>query len=184
MKECISRHGLRAFAAILAAVGMMVCGLADGGVAFGAGLCTLSPYEHDASLKVLRCGSSLVVRSSRDAQYRLLAPAGREVPSAIELDDGALLIEFQPAGQSEFQILTPLAIAAVRGTKWAVEVAAARTSTLVFDGAVTVTNRRLRRSVVLTKGQGVDVTPSDTTVQRKQWGQARIQVLMSRLGEY
>ena len=146
--------------------------------------CTLSPYEHDASLKVLRCGEGLVVRSSRDAKYHPLAAAGRETPEAIELDEGALLIEFHPsAQQSEFQILTPLAIAAVRGTKWAVEVTAARTSTFVSAGAVSVANRRLRQSVVLTKGQGVDISPSDTSVVPKQWGQARIQALLSRLGE-
>jgi len=184
MQECSPRRGLKAFSAILVAVGLMGCSLAVGGVAFGAEGCTLSPYEHDASLKVLRCGNNLIVRSSRDAQYTPLGPAGSKMPSEIELEDGALLIEFHPVGSSEFQILTPLAIAAVRGTKWAVEVSTARTSTLVLDGVVSVTNRRLRQPVILTKGQGVDISPSDTSVVRKQWGQARIQVLMSRFGEY
>ncbi|MBV8106235.1 MAG: FecR domain-containing protein [Hyphomicrobiales bacterium] len=176
--------GRKLFAALLVATGLIGSPFAGSQVAWAVERCTLSPYEHDASLKVLRCGESLVVRSSRDAKYEPLAPAGGETPTAIELDDGALLIEFHPSAQQrEFQILTPLAIAAVRGTKWAVEVTAARTSTLVFDGAVSVANRRLRQSVVLTKGQGVDVTPSDTSVVRKQWGDARIQALLSRLGE-
>ena len=181
MQERNSRPGLKGILAILVAAGLG-CGLAVPDIAFGAERCTLSPYEHDASLRVLRCGENLVVRSSPDAQYRPVS--GRDIPSAIELDNGALLIEFRPAGQlREFQILTPIAIAAVRGTKWAVEVTVERTSTLVLDGAVRVANRRLRRSVVLTHGQGVDMAPSDTQVVRKQWGQARIQALMSRLGE-
>ena len=100
------------------------------------------------------------------------------------LDSGALLIEFHPARpQEKFQILTPLAIAAVRGTKWAMEVVPARTSTLVLSGAAAVTNRRLNHFVVLTEGQGVDITPADTAMVQKRWGEARVRALLSRFGE-
>ena len=106
------------------------------------------------------------------------------MPTAIQLNDGALLIEFHPSGQqNEFQILTPLAIAAVRGTKWAMEVAPARTSTLVLDGSVAVTSRKLNQYVVLTEGQGVDVSPSDMPMVQKQWGEARVRALLARFGE-
>ncbi|HZZ24238.1 MAG TPA: FecR domain-containing protein [Roseiarcus sp.] len=102
----------------------------------------------------------------------------------MRLNDGALLIEFHPASpQEKFQILTPLAIAAVRGTKWAMDVAKAQTSTLVLNGAVAVTNRRLNKFVVLTEGQGVDITPTDTSVVQKTWGEARVRALLSRFGE-
>ena len=104
-------------------------------------------------------------------RYRPVFKAGQQLPTAIRLDDGALLIEFHPSGQqNEFQILTPLAIAAVRGTKWAMEVAPARTSTLVLDGSVAVTSRRLNQYVVLTEGQGVDISPSDTSMVQKAMG--------------
>ena len=85
--------------------------------------------------------------------------------------------------KSEFQILTPLAIAAVRGTKWAMEVMKERNSTLVLNGAVAVTSRRLNEYVVLRDGEGVDITPSDTTMIQKRWGEARVRALMARFGE-
>ena len=44
------------------------------------------------------------------------------------------------------------------------EVTKARTSTLVLTGTVGVTNRRLNQYVVLTEGQGVDITPTDTSM--------------------
>ena len=81
------------------------------------------------------------------------------------------------------ELSTPLAIAAVRGARWAMEVTPARTSALVLAGSVAVTNRRLNEYVVLGEGQGVDITPSDTTMTQKQWGQARIKALLARFGQ-
>jgi hypothetical protein len=63
------------------------------------------------------------------------------------------------------------------------EVASARTSTLVLDGSVAVTNRRLNQYVVLTEGQGVDMSPNDTSMVQKRWGEARVRALLSRFGE-
>jgi hypothetical protein len=63
------------------------------------------------------------------------------------------------------------------------EVTPRRTSTLVLDGTVAVTNRRLNQYVLLTDGQGVDITPGDTSMTQKQWGQARVRALLSRFGE-
>ena len=95
-----------------------------------------------------------------------------------------MLIEFQPSlWRKDFQILTPLAIAAVRGTKWAVEVTTARTSVLVLSDTVGVTNRRLNRYVILTEGEGVDITPADTSLVQKTWGAARVRALLARFGE-
>ena len=33
----------------------------------------------------------------------------------------------------------------------------------MLEGSVAVTNRRLKQSVLLTDGQGVDITPTDTS---------------------
>jgi hypothetical protein len=124
------------------------------------------------------------VRPASGARYSPLYERGQQLPTAIQLNDGALLIEFHPATpQEKFQILTPLAIAAVRGTRWAVDVTSARTSTLVLEGTVAVTNRRLKEYVLLTDGQGVDISPSDTSMAQKQWGQTRVRALLSRFGE-
>jgi FecR protein len=150
----------------------------------GGGACALVLNEHDPSLKILRCGQDLTVSPARGAQYRPLYKKGQQLPAAIQLNDGALLIEFHPGSQqSDFQILTPLAVAAVRGTRWAMDVTAARTSALVLQGTVAVTNRRLNEYVLLTEGQGVDISPGDTSMTQKQWGQARVRALLSRFGE-
>lgn len=177
--------GRKLFAAILVATGLIVSTVAGSQVAWAAGgLCVFVPNERDPSEKVLQCGQELTVRPAHGTRYRPVFKAGQQLPTAIQLNDGALLIEFHPSGQqNEFQILTPLAIAAVRGTKWAMEVAPARTSTLVLDGSVAVTNRRLNQYVVLTAGQGVDISPSDTSMVQKQWGEARVRALLARFGE-
>jgi hypothetical protein len=170
-------------AAVVVAV-LSVAAIAGTGPARAAGACALVPNERAPSEKILQCGETLTVRPAQGARYRPLYRKGDPLPVAIRLDDGALLIEYHPASpQEKFQILTPLAIAAVRGTKWAMEVAPARTSTLVLAGAVAVTNRRLNQYVVLTEGQGVDITPADTSMVQKQWGEARVRALLSRFGE-
>jgi hypothetical protein len=170
-------------AAVVVAV-LSAAATAGTGPARAAGACALVPNERAPSEKILQCGETLTVRPAQGARYRPLYKKGDPLPVGIRLDDGALLIEYHPASpQEKFQILTPLAIAAVRGTKWAMEVAPARTSTLVLAGAVAVTNRRLNQYVVLTEGQGVDITPADTSVVQKQWGEARVRALLSRFGE-
>jgi ferric-dicitrate binding protein FerR (iron transport regulator) len=173
------------FAAIL--VAMALIGPAPSGSEYAmaaGGACTLVPSERDPAEKILQCGDELTVRPAQGASYRLIYKRGRRLPSAIRLNNGALLIEFHPDSQQiEFQILTPLAIAAVRGTKWAMEVSTTRTSTLVLEGAVAVTSRRLNQYVVLTEGQGVDISEGDTSLTPKQWGEARVRALLQRFGE-
>ncbi len=120
-----------------------------------AGACALIPNDQMPSEKMLQCGENLTVRAAPGARYQPLYKKGDPLPVGIRLNDGALLIEYHPASPKEkFQILTPLAIAAVRGTKWAMDVTKAQTSTLVLNGAVAVTNRRLNQFVVLTRRAG------------------------------
>jgi hypothetical protein len=179
------RHGRRLFAAMLVAATSLWATFAVAPVARAGGAgCTLVANEHDPSEKILRCGDSLTVQPAHGTHYRPIAKAGQPLPAAIRLDDGALLIEFHPSPrQEDFQILTPLAVAAVRGTKWAMEVSPARSSTLVLAGAVAVTNRRLNQYVILGEGEGVDITPSDTTIVQKRWRDARVRALLSRFGQ-
>jgi hypothetical protein len=176
--------GRKRLGATLVAAALFVAAIAGPGSAHAAGVCALVPNERAPTEKILQCGETLTVHPAPGARYRPLYTKGDPLPVGIRLDDGALLIEYHPASpQERFQILTPLAIAAVRGTKWAMEVTRARTSTLVLAGAVAVTNRRLNEYVVLTEGQGVDITPTDTTVVQKTWGEARVRALLSRFGE-
>ena len=170
--------------ATIAAAFLFVTAIAGPGSARAAGACALVPNDRMPSEKILQCGETLTVRPAQGARYQPLFKKGDPLPVGIRLNEGALLIEYHPASpQEKFQILTPLAIAAVRGTKWAMDVTKAQTSTLVLNGAVAVTNRRLNQFVVLTEGQGVDITPTDTSVVQKTWGEARVRALLSRFGE-
>ncbi len=186
MLKCDMSRGRKLFAAIVVATALTGSALPGSRFALAAGgACALVPSERDPSEKTLKCGQELTVRPAHGTSYRPLYKSGQQLPAAVRLDSGALLIEFHPDSQQiEFQILTPLAIAAVRGTKWAMEVSAARTSTLVLEGAVAVTSRRLNQFVILaTEGQGVDISEGDTSLTKKQWGEAKVRALLSRLGE-
>ena len=168
-------------AIILAAAAAILTGSST---AWAGGPCSLVPNAHDPSEKILKCGQTLTIQPAAGTRWRPVFQRGQPLPTGARLDDGALLIEFHPSDQDkDFQILTPVAIAAVRGTKWAMEVTRARTSTLVVTGAVAVTSRRLNQYVVLTEGQGVDITAQDTALAQKQWGEARIRALLARFGQ-
>ena len=153
--------------------------------------CVLVPDGRNPSEKILRCGSSLTIRSAPNTSYRLTNPDNRQ-PGGVRLDSGALLIEFTPnEGQRDFRILTPQAITAVRGTRWAVEVGRSQTSTLVLSGSVEVTRRNSRQgaapgaqeSAVPGAGEGVDVAAGTGPIVVKRWAQTRIDALMARFGQ-
>jgi ferric-dicitrate binding protein FerR (iron transport regulator) len=157
-----------------------------------SGGCALVPDVRNPSEKILRCGSNLTIRSAPNTAYRLTNPDNRQQPGGARLDSGALLIEFTPnEGQRDFRILTPQAITAVRGTKWAVEVGRSRTSTLVLSGSVEVTRRNSRRgaapgvreSAVLGTGEGADVAAGTGPIVVGRWAQTRIDALMARFGQ-
>jgi FecR protein len=93
----------------------------------------------------LRCGSELTITPAPGTVYRPAAAGEDGLPTSVQLDSGALRIEFNSKRRREFQILTPQAIASVRGTKWAMEVKPGQTSTL---RARYRSSRRERRSAL------------------------------------
>jgi len=141
--------------------------------------CSLVEDPHNAPEKILRCGDELSVRIARGTRYKLITREGQPLPSGAELDSGALMIE----GEKPFQILTPHAIAAVRGTKWAVEVKAKQSSTLVISGAVEVKRRDGKRTVTLKDGEGVDVARGGGPLEVKRWKKKRVRALLARFGQ-
>jgi ferric-dicitrate binding protein FerR (iron transport regulator) len=156
-----------------------------------SGVCVLSPDKHNPSEQILRCGSEITIFPAPGTQYHL-APDG--VPSSVQLDSGALLIEFHSKRRGGFQILTPATIASVRGTKWAMEVKPGQNSTLVLEGRVTVRRRNTAEIVVVGPGEGVDVfTGAAVTGKRrgakpspmevKRWAPARVKALLARFGK-
>lgn len=144
---------------------------------------------------VLECGGIVIEREAAAVMGVPLPDINAGVVT-VSLDGGAALVNVPP-GRGGFQIRTPHAIASVRGTTWAVDVTAARTSVFVLEGTVSV--RRTREdgeAVTLGAGEGVDVAaapgvagterPGDReplpalTVQR--WGAARVAALLARFG--
>ena len=85
-------------------------------------------------------------------------------------------------GGNRFQVITPQAIAAVRGTKWAVDAAEGKTSVFVVNGRVAVGRRTGSHSVTLGPGEGVDVEATGP-LTIKRWPAARVAALMARLGQ-
>jgi hypothetical protein len=159
-----------------------------------SGACTLTPDKRNPKDKILRCGTELTITPAPGTVYRA-GPAGADgLPSSVQLDSGALLIEFNPKRRHDFQILTPQAIASVRGTKWAMDVTPVQTSTLVLTGEVTVARKNETQNVVIGPGQGVDVeippggntsrslNPPPDPITVKQWGAARVKQLLDRFG--
>jgi ferric-dicitrate binding protein FerR (iron transport regulator) len=172
------RYSLVALAAVCVVLGATapLFGEPDG--------CVLAPDDRNPSEKILRCGDALTIRTAPDTRYRLTAQVGQQRPSGAQLDSGALMIEFTPSeGRRKFQILTPHAIAAVRGTTWAVEVEPERTSTLVISGTVQVTRPRGKRSAVLHAGEGADVSAGSDPITVKIWGKKRVDALLARFGQ-
>jgi ferric-dicitrate binding protein FerR (iron transport regulator) len=131
--------------------------------------------------QVLRCPDGLALTAEQGAAYQVLDQDRDGRPEAARLNGGALLVETPPGRRPAFQILTPHAIASVRGTTWATEVAGARTSVFVLDGAVAVARSAAPERVLLRPGQGVDVEPA-TRLEVKRWSPGRAGALLARLG--
>ena len=191
--KSLSEKGPKSFSRLMIAALPLCIGLCTPASVFGqSDGCVLVPDGRNPSEKILRCGGNLAIRSAPNTAYRLTNPDNRRQPGGARLDSGALLIEFTPnEGERDFRILTPQAITAVRGTRWAVEVGRSQTSTLVISGAVEVTRRNSRRgaapgvreSAVLRAGEGVDVAAGTGPIVVKRWAQTRIDALMARFGQ-
>jgi hypothetical protein len=149
-----------------------------------ADACVLQPDRHSPSDQVLVCGADLKVQPEPGTIYRPSDPGRDGPPASVELESGALLIDFLASEkQRDFQILTPLAIASVRGTRWAVEARFGRTSVLVLRGAVSVSRRNAAPALLLRPGEGVDVRSDGSALEVTQWSSERVSALMARFGQ-
>jgi len=141
--------------------------------------CSLENSNFTAQTLLCPGGVTIVVENG--ARYRLLDRARKGRVDGVELNSKAVLIEVPArSGGNRFQVITPQAIAAVRGTKWAVDVAEIKTSVLVVNGRVAVARRTGSHSVTLGAGEGVDVEPGGPLTV-KRWSPARVSALMARL---
>lgn len=129
---------------------------------------------------VIRCTGGLVITLDAAAQIGLLADPDTP-PRVVDLKRGSILIEVAP-GTAPTQVQSRHAIAAVRGTEFAVEETANASAVFVLTGRVRVSRRGGGLGAVsLQPGQGVDVVPGQP-LEVKTWGQARVDRLLSRFG--
>jgi hypothetical protein len=82
--------------------------------------------------------------------------------------------------QTNFEVHTATAVAAVRGTQWLGEVTPDATGIVVLQGAVAVVhaNARIRGEAVLQVGEGTDVVGQQPPTAPKPWKQERISKLV------
>ena len=139
--------------------------------------CT-SAVATDPPRTVFRCNGGLIIEAEAFAAFRISSSRSGGPPS-IELISRGILIEL--TRPRRFQILTPHAIASVRGTIYAVDVAPAQTSVLVARGRTRVMRRDRSEAVNLGRGQGVDVTQGVPLVVRR-WSLERASALLGRFG--
>ena len=100
-------------------------------------------------------------------------------PQSIQLNSNAVLIDL-PTGQGPFQIMTPHAIASVRGTTYVVDVTAEKTAVFVVEGLVAVAKDDKGTSVDLKAGEGVTVSTQNPLLEVKTWPQEKVAALMAR----
>jgi FecR protein len=162
------------------------------GLSLAHSQCVLNTDKRNPNEKILRCGSELTITPAPGTVYRPASASADGPPASVQLESGALLIEFNSKRRREFQILTPEAVASVRGTKWAMEVKPGQTSTLVLAGQVSLARKDDTDKVIIGPGQGVDISAlgppramndgKPEPIAVKTWGSARVKGLLGRFG--
>lgn len=148
--------------------------------------CTEST-RFDPPLRILRCTDGLTLEAERAAPLRPVDRDGDGQLEGAEINGSAVLVTLPPRSNTRrggFQILTPHAIASVRGTIYAVDVTTAKTSVLVARGRVAVARRNAPAvSVTLGPGEGVDVGEDQGPLDVRRWPQERVRSLLERFGQ-
>jgi ferric-dicitrate binding protein FerR (iron transport regulator) len=130
--------------------------------------------------KVLLCGNGLTIEVEEDTRFRVRGRLAA-VPEGVSVSHGAVLIDLKPERRVRFHVLTPHALAAVRGTMYAVDVKQVETAVFVARGRVAVTDRGSRSTITLEQGQGVEVAPGKP-LEVKTWSAERVSQMMRRFG--
>ena len=154
----------------------------DAALAQGAG-CAFAP-EGGTSRQILRCQEGLTIIVEGGARFTLVDRDRNGKVDTVRLRRKALLLD-APAGavQGGFAVITPQAIAAVRGTKWTVDVGRGKTSVFVLRGRVAVQRPASSAGVVLAPGEGVDVAAGTGPLTGKRWPAKRVSALLARFGQ-
>jgi ferric-dicitrate binding protein FerR (iron transport regulator) len=142
--------------------------------------CSAEPSTN--ATQTLRCGGVTIVVEA-GADFVVLDRNRDGQIDAVELRSKAVLVDAPKQRKgNRFEVITPQAIAAVRGTQWAVDAEGAKTSVFVVGGSVGVRRRGGPGRVVLGAGEGVDVEPGRAPLTVRRWPQPRVDALLARLG--
>lgn len=129
---------------------------------------------------VYRCVGGMILEAEAASALGIVETGKNARPTDVEVKSDAVFIKL-PRRSGPFQIRTPHAIAAVRGTKYVVDVTKEKTAVFVRRGKVIVSRPDGTEAVTLTRGLGADVTPGEPLVARR-WPKERVRKLLSRFG--
>ncbi|ARM88518.1 FecR family protein [Rhizobium sp. CIAT894] len=162
--------------------GILAVGMFPEGAAFAQSAgCTMS--REAGGRQVFTCPGGVKVTAEAGASFRLADRNGDGSPDSASLRRKAILVDVDSSQHAGgFQVVTPQAIAAVRGTQWAVDVAGGKTSVLVVRGSVAV-RRPAGDQVVLSPGEGVDISGGTEPLVVRRWPAPRVAALLARLGQ-
>jgi len=133
----------------------------------------------DPPRTVIDCNGLLIEAEAFSAAFSTL-PQRDAAGTSLEITDRAVLIELEP-GTEPFQILTPQAIASVRGTQFVVDAAANLTRVFVIDGHVAVTRRDGADEAQLYAGDGIELE-ENAPLAVKRWPDQKVARLLARFG--
>lgn len=133
--------------------------------------------------KIWSCPGGLTIIEENGARFTVDDRDHDGNVDLVRLWGKALLLDLIEGSGHDVEVVTPQAITAVRGTKWAVDVGADKTSVFVVRGAVGVHRPATGVEVVLKPGDGVDVDSGKSSLQVKRWGAPRVAALMARFGQ-
>lgn len=131
----------------------------------------------DPPRAVYVCASGLVIEAEAPEAVDLALPDVVDGTASMEVTDRAVWVQVTPGGS--FQIATPYAIAAVRGTTFVVDTHDAATDVFVIEGVVAVFRPDGSDEVTLEAGDGVTFTAQDRSPVR-QWPVERVTALLAR----
>lgn len=137
----------------------------------------------DPPRTALTCPNGVIITAEEGTVFSLEDRGPAAGPEAARLDGKALLLEVPEGSPGGFEVVTPQAIAAVRGTRWAVDVDGSKTAVLVIEGRVAVSRSADSPAVTLGPGEGVDVVPNGQPLTVRRWAAPRVAALLARFGE-
>lgn len=179
MKRRFNDNGLAAV------VISLMCGAGSVGVAQAEdGACQLVPSAAVPARQILRCADGPTIEAEDQAQVHVQDPAGVGHPTGATVDKGAALIDLPPDYPGGFQILTPRAIASVRGTVWIVDAQPTETAVFVIRGRVEVKRPDGSGRIALRAGEGVDVRDDRRPLRVTRWPARRAATLLARFGRH